>query len=617
MKRPFPVHPFFLAASPVLFLFGHSVTNLPVGPHELLLPLAVSVVLATLVLVVFGLILRDWLKAGIIASLFVLLLSLYGGAFSAIARTPAVNILARHEYLMPAWLVLWILGSWLAIRTKRSLGGFTVLLNIAAAAIVLVNVVTALPVLQHRASRSDAGPAPFGIAGRDYPDIYYIILDGYARADIMKERFGFDNSQFIDFLKSRGFSVAARSRPNYASTYLSLASSLNFMYLDSLAALIRPGSTNRGPLAGLTANSRVMAILKHHGYTTISFASGFLGTEFRNADIFLSPRLALSEFQNVLLATTPLPPLIELLTHRSQFDVQRDLLMFQLRMLPQAARAGRPVFVFCHMLFAHPPFVFGPHGEKVNPPGYFSFIDDDQFQAVGGARAREDFNKAYLGQVAFLNLKLEETIDRILAASPRPPVIVLQADHGRSLVLHQAAVGPEQVYERMAILNACLFPGDTTFFYDSITPVNTFRLILNRLFATDYPLLPDKSYFSTMAQPYVFYDVDNPASYAGMPGSSGVIAVIFTAAEKPPTDPSYYGRRITGIRYYGASRQLDDTYIRTVAKAPSIGAALDLYRSYVKSGGMPDLGDTCASYSGPGPSLEPVTALFFASPSNR
>ena len=29
------------------------------------------------------------------------------------------------------------------------------------------------------------------------PDIYYIILDGYARSDVMKSLFDFDNSGFL------------------------------------------------------------------------------------------------------------------------------------------------------------------------------------------------------------------------------------------------------------------------------------------------------------------------------------------------------------------------------------------------------------------------------------
>ena len=108
---------------------------------------------AGLLLLVFGLVLRDRLKAGIIVSLFVLLFSLYGGAFSAIGRSHAVHEFARHQYLLPAWLLLWLFCSWLVVRMKRSLNGATVLLNVAAAAIVLTNVVTGLPAFLRNVAR--------------------------------------------------------------------------------------------------------------------------------------------------------------------------------------------------------------------------------------------------------------------------------------------------------------------------------------------------------------------------------------------------------------------------------------------------------------------------------
>jgi hypothetical protein len=75
-----------------------------------------------------------------------------------------------------------------------------------------------------------------------YPDIYYIILDGHARSDILAELYGYDNNWFVDSLRQRGFYVADRSRTNYAQTYLSLASTLNMTYLDSLAQAVGPKS---------------------------------------------------------------------------------------------------------------------------------------------------------------------------------------------------------------------------------------------------------------------------------------------------------------------------------------------------------------------------------------
>lgn len=48
----------------------------------------------------------------------------------------------------------------------------------------------------------------------------------------------------------------------------------------------------------------------------------------------------------------------------------------------------------------------------------------------------------------------------------------------------------------MSILNAYYIPNNVNLFlYETITPVNTFRIILNNYFGQNLPLLEDKSYF--------------------------------------------------------------------------------------------------------------------------
>ena len=58
------------------------------------------------------------------------------------------------------------------------------------------------------------------------PAIYYIILDGYARSEVMRELFDFDNTAFLERLERKGFFVARGSNANYCQTPLSRLSSL-------------------------------------------------------------------------------------------------------------------------------------------------------------------------------------------------------------------------------------------------------------------------------------------------------------------------------------------------------------------------------------------------------
>ena len=70
------------------------------------------------------------------------------------------------------------------------------------------------------------------------------------------------------------------------------------------------------------------------------------------------------------------------------------------------------------------------------------------------------------------------------------------------------AIEESKIDERMGILNAYYFPDqDYSKLYKGITPVNTFRIILNKYFGTDLDLLEDRSYFSLLSKPYELVDV--------------------------------------------------------------------------------------------------------------
>ena len=152
--------------------------------------------------------------------------------------------------------------------------------------------------------------------------------------------------------------------------------------LDSIAGS-DSGSDNRGPLLRLIRDSRVVRELRKRGYTTVSFASGYTGTDLANADVHFAPRWSLSEFQNVVISTTPLPLVLDRVLRKSQYDLHRERILYALEHLPDAARLKHPVFVFAHILSPHPPFVFGPGGRKIDPKGYFTITEGGYVQGRG------------------------------------------------------------------------------------------------------------------------------------------------------------------------------------------------------------------------------------------
>jgi len=100
--------------------------------------------------------------------------------------------------------------------------------------------------------------------------------------------------------------------------------------------------------------------------------------------------------------------------------------------------------------------------------------------------------------VQFVDRMLEEIIDAILNRSSQPPIIILQGDHGPGGFLNWFSPQRTCLCERTSILNAYYLPsGVSKDLYPTISPVNSFRVILNSYFGTHLDLLPDRTFFTS------------------------------------------------------------------------------------------------------------------------
>ncbi|MGB0909882.1 MAG: hypothetical protein ACPGYT_05925, partial [Nitrospirales bacterium] len=175
--------------------------------------------------------------------------------------------------------------------------------------------------------------------------------------------------------------------------------------------------------------------------------------------------------------------------------------------LPTLETPESPQFVFAHFVAPHPPFVLGKQDRLWQQSHAFAFRDGSEYRYHYKISSHA-YIVRYREQLDVLNEMILEAIQGILSHSGRPSVIIVQSDHGPGAYLDWQDPKRTVMKERMSILNAYYIPNDEDIgLYEGISPVNTFRLILNRYFNTSLPLLEDESYFSTMSRPYDFIRV--------------------------------------------------------------------------------------------------------------
>jgi hypothetical protein len=148
-----------------------------------------------------------------------------------------------------------------------------------------------------------------------------------------------------------------------------------------------------------------------------------------------------------------------------------------------------------HVIAPHPPFVFGPRGQRLIQTEPYSLTEI-------GCCERDLYVSRYRDQVEYVNHLLQLEIDEILQASDVPPIILLQGDHGPGGHLERQNASTPGMQARMAILSAYYLPDSSMSDLDpGITPVNTFRLIFDDFFGGDFGRLEDASYFLDLDDP--------------------------------------------------------------------------------------------------------------------
>lgn len=503
-----PFHPFLFGLYPILSLW--------IANYDAISAVEVfRSALITILFIIAGAILLRLARlttgqvAGILSLSAVLFFSYGHGIYWLAELHNEGNELLSPITFTLLYMAAWAVGIFFVIRWMQSASFLHIFLNITTGLLILLlffqiasNEFAFASLMRSGAFQKfeiDQRALPDKQQRGDLPDVYYIVLDGYGSEAALKQFLSFDNADFYNGLKNRGFYVAEESTSNYANTAPSLASSLNFQYLDELPEAVGSDSNNYRPLREIIQKNQVMEYFDRSGYTTVAFETGFSITEIKGADVYRTVQAGPNNFESMLLTNS-----LSLLWTRDLTSYQyRNRITAVLEQTGSLADIPSPKFVFAHVMAAHPPFVYGEDGE----------VRSRAAQVVTDTGGRDDLiehRDAYQGQVRYINRFLLAMVDDILRSSPKEPVIIIQGDHGSGLYMNWQSAEETCFAERKSILNAYYFPGGKTeMLYPTITPVNSFRVVFNTYLGADLLLLEDRNYFSLFESPYRMIDVTN------------------------------------------------------------------------------------------------------------
>ena len=518
------IHPFLVAIFPVLIIYSQNIGR--VNVEELVLPMILIIAFSIGGFYLVKLILKNANKSALIITIILIILFSYGHIYYLLNDVSIDGFdIGRNRYLIPAFGLVLGVGIYFVARAKRVFDNATSILNVVSIVFVLVAISNVGLVAAEISScefcanqelfyqptdfSSYFGTHTFSITeNQKPPNVYYLILDEYARNDALLEYHEFDNSNFTRYLEDKGFHVAKNSFANYPMSIQSIPATMNMNYVNFLADEIGEEVRNYKPLNqkdyGLYPNNTVIKNFKEMGFSIVTFNTFALhGHEIPLSDFTLCHRTVFV-LDNRLVDTLARTSIFGYFIERWAEGETRQVTLCAFDEFPKSMElTDKPIFVWGHVMIPHPPWLFGPNGEHITPGKPLLITDNPEFRDSGW-----DPKIQYVQQVQFANKKTIQIVDEILEKDSNS-IIVIQGDHGTAWDVNWNEPSQEDVYQRLRNFDAVYFPDNEkrSQLLDDRTLVNTFRTVFNTYFGSEYEILEDKMYWSKNQKPYLFKDV--------------------------------------------------------------------------------------------------------------
>jgi hypothetical protein len=257
------------------------------------------------------------------------------------------------------------------------------------------------------------------------PSMYLVLLDGYPRADTLREELGFDNEPFLAQLRELGFDVYDDAYSPRVWTELTLLSMF-------------AGTTANVPHEAVTESEK-RAIRERLNEAPLPRRTMELGYEFVVIDSPIGHvtfgigdhRYAggVNSLEDWLLRRSVFGHVIRVVAPYAVTDSLRSHLQGSLRELSDLAQPDGNRLVLAHIMAPHLPLLYDAEGSPLPAPPYWPevMIFASTVEEMG---IELDYVRAgYSGHLLTINEMVLTTVEQLVADDP-DGVVVLFSDHG-------------------------------------------------------------------------------------------------------------------------------------------------------------------------------------------
>lgn len=497
--------PLFLLLLPLFFIYsGYNELFGFLSIRFILSNLAVILGCIAICLLLFYKLFHDFTKASIFTFILSLFCLVFGYLHDSLKQFFPQSFFIKFTFLIPAIFCLFLIAYVALKKRKKTFGELYVFLNLLFLVLLLSEIPNSVKRYQLDKSVDNLIDFRFN-AFNEYkpekalpdslkPDIYFLLFDAMASSKSILQNFGRNNYQLDTFLKQKGFYVIPKGKANYNWTIHSLSTTFNMEYLPPwIAPVMNDGKAYFWGSASILNNS-LFRILKQEGYTIKSYQPISFDNKDWPGDSYFS------SFKKYHYSFKTLPGRIyrDVFWNYNRIDVdfikerqfkiisnrnneKKAYLDTTMALIKQScSTSGKQKFIYGHFMIPHDPYTFDSTGKVKKPE-----------QTI--IKRKEDDADAYYSQLVYAGTVIKELVAYIQKNNKKNTIIIVAGDHGyRSSESEKAGYNFEN-------FNAFYFPDkDYAKLYDSISPVNTFRIVLNKSFGSNLPILKDSSILVTV-----------------------------------------------------------------------------------------------------------------------